>query len=90
MHIKASKLWKSSAHLDKCATAKTVHYFKNRDKIICNKHQSGVIEPFPPVTWIGGKQNNAFLLIDFYIIERLYIPVTIVNSDHAVKASMVN
>jgi len=40
MHIKASRLWKSSAHLDKCATAKTVHYFKNRDsdKIISNKH----------------------------------------------------
>ena len=46
---------KNSAHLDKCVTAKTVHYFKNRDKIICNKHQSGVIEPFSPVTWIGGK-----------------------------------
>jgi hypothetical protein len=46
---------KNSAHLDKCVTAKTVHYFKNRDKIICNKHQSGVIEPFFPVTWIGGK-----------------------------------
>jgi hypothetical protein len=28
-----------AAYLDKCATAKTVHYFKNRDKIICNKHQ---------------------------------------------------
>jgi hypothetical protein len=33
-HYKASRLLKNSAHLDKCATAKTVHYFKNRDKII--------------------------------------------------------
>jgi hypothetical protein len=54
-HYKASRLLKNSAHLDKCATAKTVHYFKNRDKIICNKHQSGVIEPVSPITWIGGK-----------------------------------
>jgi len=38
MHIKAGRLWKSSAHLDKCATAKTVHYFNNWDKIISNKH----------------------------------------------------
>jgi len=31
-------------------------------------------------------QNNAFLFIDFYIIETLYIPVTITtNSDHAVE-----
>jgi hypothetical protein len=52
------RLLKNSAHLDKCATAKTVHYFKNRDKIICNKHQSGDIEPFSPVTLAnrgGGK-----------------------------------
>jgi hypothetical protein len=28
-----------AAYLDKCATAKTVHYFKNRDKIMYNKHQ---------------------------------------------------
>jgi hypothetical protein len=35
-------------------------------------------------------QNKAFLFINFYIIETLYIPVTIVNSDHAVEASMVN
>ena len=34
-------------------------------------------------------QNSAFIFIDFYIIETLYIPVTIVNSDHAVEASMV-
>ena len=31
-------------------------------------------------------QNIAFLFIDFYIIETLYIPVTIVtNSDHTVE-----
>jgi hypothetical protein len=31
-------------------------------------------------------ENNAFLFIDFYIIETLYIPVTITtNSDHAVE-----
>ena len=29
-------------------------------------------------------------LMFIYIIETLYIPVTIVNSDHAVEASMVN
>jgi len=40
--------------------------------------------------WDLTAQNNAFLFIDFYIIERFYIPVTIVNSDHAVEASMVN
>ena len=34
-------------------------------------------------------QNNAFLFIDFYTIETRYI-VTIVNSGHAVEASMVN
>ena len=34
-------------------------------------------------------ENNAFFKIDFYIIETLYIPVTIVNSDHAVEASML-
>ena len=33
-------------------------------------------------------QNNVILFI--YIIETLYIPVTIVNSGHAVEASMVN
>jgi hypothetical protein len=33
-------------------------------------------------------ENNAFFKIDFYIIETLYIPVTIVNSDHAAEASM--
>jgi hypothetical protein len=38
----------------------------------------------------GGGNGYTLLLIDFYIIERLYIPVTIVNSDHAVEASMVN
>jgi hypothetical protein len=36
-------------------------------------------------------QNNAFLfIIDFYIVETLYKPVTIANGDHAVEASMVN
>jgi hypothetical protein len=37
-------------------------------------------------------QNNAILLIYFYIIETLYtsIPFIIVNSDHAVEASMLN
>jgi hypothetical protein len=34
-------------------------------------------------------ENNAFFKIEFYIIETLYIPVTIVNSDHAVEASML-
>ena len=33
-------------------------------------------------------ENNAFF-IDFYFIETLYIPVTIVNSDHASEASML-
>ena len=28
--------------------------------------------------------------MDFYIIETLYIPVTIINSDHVVEASMVH
>jgi hypothetical protein len=38
-------------------------------------------------------QNNAFFIFiffDFYIIEMLYIPVTIVNSDHTVESPMVN
>jgi len=35
-------------------------------------------------------QNNAFFFIDSYIIETLYIPVTIVNSNHTVEAPMVN
>ena len=40
--------------------------------------------------WLHGPEITHFLIIDFYIIETLYIPVTIVNSDHAVEASMVN
>jgi hypothetical protein len=48
--LKASSLWKSSAHLDKCATAKTVHYYKNRDKIINNKQRKNYyIAIFPPI-----------------------------------------
>ena len=35
-------------------------------------------------------QNSAFVFIDFYIIETLYISITIVNSDHAVEAPMGN
>ena len=35
--------------------------------------------------------SNAYIFfIDFYIIQTLYIPVTIVNSDHTVEATMVN
>ena len=34
-------------------------------------------------------ENNAFFKIDFDIIETLYIPVTIVNSDHAAEAYML-
>jgi hypothetical protein len=36
-------------------------------------------------------ENNAFFKIDFDIIETLYIyiPVTIVNTDHAAEASTV-
>ena len=36
-------------------------------------------------------ENNAFIKIDFDIIETLYIyiPVTIVNTDHAAEASMI-
>jgi hypothetical protein len=33
--------------------------------------------------------THVFFLFDFYIIQTLYIPVTIANSDHAVEASMV-
>ena len=35
-------------------------------------------------------QNSAFVFIDFYIIETLYISITIVNSDHAVEAPIGN
>ena len=42
----------------------------------------------PPENCDLTTENNAFFFIDFYIIETLYIPVTIVNSDHASEASI--
>jgi hypothetical protein len=35
-------------------------------------------------------RRYGFFFIDIYIIETLYIAVTIVNSNHAVEASMLN
>ena len=53
-----------------------------------NKRVPGVKPPNPKILTA---QNSAFFFkkLYFYIIETLYIPVTIVNSDHAVEASMV-
>ena len=45
----------------------------------------GGIKVLPADNFYVTAQNNGFFFIDFHIIETLYIPVTIVNSDHAVK-----
>ena len=43
--------------------------------------------PLPKI--VTKRPKITHFLIDFYIIETLYIPVTIVNSDHAAEASML-
>jgi hypothetical protein len=50
----------------------------------------GGLDPLLKIVTKDSKITLFFFFINFYIVETLYIPVTVINSDNAVEVSMIN